>query len=60
MGSLTNLPTGQLFLDAFGTVNELVAHGDGKGEGLLFPVLYPHRRGFWRYRRAEPLPLDRR
>jgi hypothetical protein len=59
MGSLTNLPTSQLFLDAFGTVNHLVAHGDGKSEGLLFPVLYPYGRGFWRYQRPQPLPFNR-
>jgi hypothetical protein len=59
MGMLTNLNVGQCFTNTFGSIGELVAHGDGKGKGLLFPVLYPHGRGFWRYQRSKPLPLDR-
>ena len=55
MGTLENIDIDQLFSTTFGTVHDVVAHGDGKGEGLLFPVLYPYGRGLWRYRKSKPL-----
>ena len=58
MGALSNMDVNQVMGDAFRHVSNTVAHGDGKGEGLLFPVLYPYGRGFWQYRRARPMPSN--
>lgn len=58
MGVLPNLDVNRVMSDAFGRVSNTIAHGDGKGEGLLFPVLYPYGRGFWQYRRARPMPTN--
>jgi hypothetical protein len=57
MAALTNINVNQPMADAFRSLSNVINHGDGKGEGLLFPVLYPHGHGFWRYQRSQPLPL---
>ena len=57
MGVLGRVDVDGIMTDTLGDWSNIVAHGDGKGEGLLFPVLYTHGRGFWWYQRATPLPL---
>ena len=32
-------------------VSHIIAHGDGKAEALLFPILYPHGQDSWQYKR---------
>jgi hypothetical protein len=57
MGVLGRVDVDRIMTHTLGDWSQIVTHGDGKGEGLLFPVLYPHGCGFWRYQHSTPLLL---
>jgi hypothetical protein len=53
------LKVGDVIEEEIKSVVGVIAHGDPKVEGLLFPLLYPNGRGYWQYqRRNERLPSE--